>query len=102
MFGIGTNTEKPDQGKLTGEFRSVACGCWFTSKGRSFPKMVKYEDEEGCIQTIQDIEVVHSEKKYYCGIPMMSYVCRTVIGEMEYYFTLLYHVEESQWKLLWK
>lgn len=102
MFGIGTNTEKPNRGSLKGDFQDVACGCWFTSKGKSFPKMIKFEDEEGYIQTIQNIEVLYSEKQYYCGIPMMSYACRAEDGRKEYYFTLLYHLEENQWKILWK
>ena len=51
-MGIGTNAQNPDQGELTRKLEEIACGAWFTSKGTTIPKMVKYQDEEGLIHSI--------------------------------------------------
>lgn len=101
-FGIGTNTQKADHGSIRGRQEDIACGCWFTSKGNMLPKFIKYQDGEGMIHTITGIEVLYCEKQNFCGIPMVSYSCRTVQGEREYFFTLLYHLEECKWKIIWQ
>ena len=101
-FGIGINTEAPDRGPVRGKQEDIACGCWFTSRGNMFPKFIKYEDEDGVIRSISNIEVLYSEKENFCGIPMMSYACRTVAEGREYFFTLLFHQTECRWKSVWK
>lgn len=101
-MGIGINTQKPDEGKLKGELEAVACGVWFTSKGRILPKLVKYQDKEGCLHTISQIRVITTEKKYYCGIPLQEYRCSTILNGREYYFRLYYYPEENCWKICWK
>ena len=40
----------------------IACKCWFTSKGDMHPLMFKYQDDEGVIHTITEIQV-HSRKE---------------------------------------
>ena len=45
-FGIGTNTQDADAGEVRGEQREVACECWFTSKGRIIPRMLKVQEED--------------------------------------------------------
>ena len=49
-MGIGTNTQKPDEGELKRKMKEIACSVWYTSKGRTIPMMFKYQDEEGVIQ----------------------------------------------------
>lgn len=100
-FGVGIYRNLTDKGSIQGKLMEVACGCWFTSKGRTFPKLVKYEDEEGIICRIEDIDVLYSEKVYYCGIPMMTYACRAEHEGREYEFKLFYHTEENRWLLQW-
>ena len=100
-FGIGINAKGPDQGQVRGIQEGIACGCWFTNKGDTIPKLIKYQDEEGLIHTISNLEVLYSEKQYFCGIPMMVYSCRTEYEGKEYLFRLLFHLEECKWKIVW-
>lgn len=101
-MGIGTNSEQPDAGELKGRQEPVACGVWFTSEGVAMPKMLKFQDEEGMIHTISHIHVISSEKKHYCGIPLMEYQCNAEISGVCYPFCLIYYMERQEWKLLWK
>ncbi|OUQ14542.1 hypothetical protein [Lachnoclostridium sp. An138] len=101
-MGIGTNTQHADEGELKRRLEEVACGVWFTCKGAATPKMVKYQDEEGMIHSISPIQVLSKEKKYYCGIPIQEYRCRTVSGNQEYLFRLYYYMETNCWKLSWE
>lgn len=101
-FGIGMNTQTADKGTIRGRQEEAACGCWFTSTGRAIPKLVKYQDSEGILHCISDIEVLYSEKQNFCGIPMISYRCRAADGGKEYHFTLLFHLEDSRWNIIWE
>ena len=102
-MGIGTNTRKPDEGKLKkDDLREIACGVWFTSTGTAMPKMIKYQDDEGMIHSIDQIHVQTREKKYYCGILIHEYRCSTVAQGQEYLFRLYYYAEENRWKLSWE
>lgn len=40
----------------------IACECWFTSKGDMQPLMFKYQDDEGVIHTIKEVQV-HSRRE---------------------------------------
>lgn len=101
-MGIGINAEHPDAGEVRGRQEPVACGVWFTSEGNAVPKLLKFQDEEGLIHTITHIQVVFSEKKQYCGIPLIEYQCNAEIAGMLYSFGLLYYIERQEWKILWK
>jgi len=101
-FGIGTNTEAADRGEIRGTQEDIACGCWFTSKGNTIPQYIKYRDGEGVIHGISNIRVLYSERQNFCGIPMMTYSCSAEAEGQEYRFTLLFHLEECRWKLMWQ
>ena len=101
-MGIGINTGKPDEGELKRKQEEIACGVWFTSTGAVLPKMIKYKDESGVIQTIQQIQIRKQKKKYYCGIPAIEYCCSTVYNNREYIFRLYYYIETNCWKLSWE
>lgn len=62
MMGIGTNTEKADEGELNRKQEEVACGVWFTSTGNTMPQMLKFQDCDGMIRTIRNIRILVSEK----------------------------------------
>ena len=53
------------------------------------------------VHSIRNIRVLTREKKYYCGIPVMEYLCSAVEEEMEYLFKLYYYLEECKWKIAW-
>ena len=102
-MGIGTNTRKPDEGKLKrDDLREIACGVWFTSTGTAMPKMIKYQDDEGMIHSIAQIHVQSRDMKYYCGIPIHEYRCSMVAEGQEYLFRLYYYAEENRWKISWE
>lgn len=96
-FGIGTNTQKTNAGKLKGIQMSIACECWFTSKGESKPLMIKFEDEEGVIQTVREIQVHYVEEKNYSGIGSREYDCTMVWKEQAILVKLIYFKEECRW-----
>ena len=37
------------------EYYKAAVGCWFTSTGKIIPKIVKFEDKEGIVHTINNV-----------------------------------------------
>lgn len=100
-FGIGMNMQLQDAGELKGKQREIACDCWFTSKGKTMPRLIKFEDEDGMIQTISGIRVIHSEDKMYCGIKTRVYLCSALKDDTEYFFKLILRKEECRWFLIW-
>lgn len=100
-MGIGTNARHCDEGENRRLQEAVACGVWFTSRGTACPKLIKFQDVEGCIRTIAGIHVLMQEKKYYCGIPAVEYRCSTVKDGKEYLFRLYYYIETGCWKISW-
>lgn len=100
-FETGMNMEKPDEGILKGRQEQVACDCWFTSSGRTIPRRIKFRDAQGGLQELTSIRVAYSEKKRYCGVSAMEYMCDTVIGGTKWIFKLIFYVEECKWAVLW-
>jgi len=99
-FGIGVNTENIDAGMLSGKQEDIACDCWFSSSGKTIPRFIKYQDKDGVIHSVRDIHILTSEKKRYCGIPMIEYTCEVAEEGVLYAFTLIFHVEECKWKMI--
>lgn len=81
-FRLGEIIEKKDHGILRGVQREIACECWFTSKGRTIPKIIKVMDEEGFLHTIHEIQVLATEEKTYSGIQTVEHLCRISFGEI--------------------
>lgn len=101
-FGIGVNTEHPDRGKWQGRQEDVACDCWFSNTGMTIPRLVKFRDREGVIQSLGHIQVHEMEKIYRCGIPATEYRCSSLYEGVEYRFRLIFHMEDCRWKLIWE
>lgn len=101
-FGIGVNMEHPDGGPVRGRQEDVACDCWFTSKGDTIPRLVKYQDKEGIIHCLEGIQVREMQKLRRCGIPVAEYKCSTILQGIEYRFRLIFHMEACQWKIVWE
>ena len=83
-----------------GRYHKVAVLCWFTSTGKAMPKAVKFEDEEKCLQMINQIEILRTDEKHYSGILRQRYDCSAVINERIQRFTLLYHPGENTWDMV--
>ena len=96
-FGIGTNTQKTDAGKIRGKQLDIACYCWFTSHAKPTPQLIKFMDENGEIQTVREIRVNSMEKKNYSGIPSMEYVCQIVVSEICHNVKLIFFMQECKW-----
>ncbi len=99
-MGIGTNAQSPDEGKLKGNQTPAACGVWFTSNGRILPKMLKFQEPDGQIVTLTHIQVLTEEEKHYCGIPTLRYKCNGENAGKVLEFTLLYYIEQQEWKMI--
>ena len=92
-FGI----QDKDSGRLRGRQLAVACGCWFTSTGRPIPRLIKFQDENGELQTIQTIQVDYEEEKHYSGIPFHEFDCRIFFHGLWMQVHLLYMKEQNRW-----
>ncbi|WP_342755903.1 hypothetical protein [Kineothrix sedimenti] len=99
-FGIGINAHMTDAGVIHGRQFEVACDCWFTSKCTSRPMVVKFEGEDGEIQTIKNIQVIVSENKNYSGIPSIEYLCKAIIGGIMQEFKLIFFPAECRWLMV--
>ena len=101
-FGIGTNTQKADAGFIKGKQREIACQCWFTSKGKVTPLMLKIEDEDGEIRTVRQIQVLTQEGKKYAGVRSLEFDCIITILEQKIDVQLIYYKEENRWVLIYR
>ena len=101
-FGTGTNTQMADAGFIKGKQREIACQCWFTSKGKVTPLMLKIEDEDGEIRTVRRIQVLSQEEKKYAGARSMEFDCIITILEQQIDVQLIYYKEENRWVLVYR
>ena len=101
-FGIVTNTQKEDVGFIKGRQREVACQCWFSTKGRVIPLMLKIEDEDGEIRTIRQIQVLSQEEKRYAGARSLEFNCIITIMEQQIDVQLIYYKEDNRWVLVYR
>lgn len=104
VIGVGfaafAEEEKRQRGAGAGEYRRAAVGCWFTAGGRAIPKLLKYEDDSGCLQTLRDIRVLRSDQKYYGSLLVREYFCSAFSEEKEARFLLLYHPDSGTWDIV--
>lgn len=99
-FVVEARKEVGQEAAIRGHYKKVAVGCWFTSTGRGIPQIVKYEDEEGCIRTLNNIQVLKTDQKNYAGIRTQRFDCSVVVDDCEQLFILLYHAESNLWDLV--
>ncbi|MDE5907891.1 MAG: thioredoxin family protein [Lachnospiraceae bacterium] len=99
-FRLGDIAERTEHGVLRGIQREIACECWFTSKGRSIPKIIKVMDEEGMLHTIREIQLLTSEEKTYSGIRTVEHLCRINLGGRLETVKLIFTKETCKWSLV--
>ena len=100
-FGIDTNPQKTDAGFIKGKQREIACQCWFTSKGKVTPLMLKVQDEDGEIRTVHQIRVLSQEEKMYAGMRSIEFDCVITILEQQIDVQLIYYKEKNKWVLVY-
>lgn len=99
-FVLGEIGERTDAGALKGIQREIACDCWFTSGGRTIPRLIKVMDEEGCLRAIPVHRVLASEKKNYSGIRTIEHICQIPVGDREETVKLVFTNENCKWALI--
>lgn len=100
-MGYAADQGSDMQGRFVrGRYRKAAVDCWFTSSGQGIPRLVKYEDDEGCLQTLRNIQVLQREQQHYGGLWTRRYACRTAVEGRTVDFLLLYHAESNSWELV--
>lgn len=99
-FRLGDITEKTEAGALRGTRLQVACDCWFTSGGRTIPRLIKLMDEEGVLHMIPVVQLLSSEQKNYSGIHTVEHICRIPVGDREETVRLIFTNENCQWALV--
>lgn len=99
-FRLGEIIERKEHGILRGVQREIACECWFTSKGRTIPKIIKVMDEEGFLHTIHEIQVLATEEKTYSGIQTVEHLCRISFGGRMELVKLVFTKESCTWSIV--
>lgn len=100
-FGIGEHSGEKFSEEITKLQKKVACECWFTSTGKITPLMIKYEDDNGVIQTIRNIQVMYVDEKNYSGILSWEYRCQVLVKGLQIEIYLVYYMEKGQWVMLY-
>jgi hypothetical protein len=96
-FGIGTNTQGINSGKVKGTQKEIACDCWFTSTGKSIPRMIKFIDANDELQTIDKIHVKYTETKNYSGIQSIEYGCTIICQGFSRDVKLIFFKDSCKW-----
>ena len=99
-FRLGEIADKTESGPLRGIQREIACECWFTSKGKSIPKLIKVMDEEGMVHTINEIRLLTTQEKAYAGIPTVEHLCQINLGGRMETVKLVYTKESCRWVIV--
>lgn len=100
-FGTGMRLPyRGDEGAERGLLREAAVKCWFTAGGRAIPLSMKIREADGTIRTVDEIGVLHSEKKFYAGIPVWEYHCAADLGAGARNCVLRFYPERCMWRIL--
>lgn len=83
-----------------GQNKKVAVGCWFTSEGRTIPKLIKYEDKEGCRHLIHNIQLIKTIQSTYDGLRVQRYECRIIEEGKCKDLILLFHPGKNTWDMI--
>ncbi|MDR0948216.1 MAG: thioredoxin family protein [Lachnospiraceae bacterium] len=92
--------QKTDAGSLRGIQKEIACDCWFTSQGRSIPRLIKIMDEEGVLHTTDSVHVLYTEEKRYSGIPTVEHLCKISIEGRQATVKLIFRKESCVWSIV--
>ena len=99
-FGAANNMHQSNTGIIRKKEMEIACECWFTSKGKMQPLMFKYQDEQGEIHTIKEIQVHSREEKNLVGSPYTEFGvtinCQGIYMEA----MLVFYKKECRWVMV--
>ncbi|MCI8512099.1 MAG: hypothetical protein HFE83_08905 [Lachnospiraceae bacterium] len=77
--------------------RRIACSAWFPANGKPFPRLFKFKDDNGEIQTVKNISVHRIETKNQLSCPVNEYDCRAIIGGLMREFKIVYRLKSAEW-----
>lgn len=100
VFGIGTNVIKINSGIIRGKKYPVACMAWFIPGHAPRPLLIKYEDQEGIIQTLSEIMIKSTYNKIYDGEAVNEYKCVVVINAVTQEFRLFFYIISCRWSMV--
>lgn len=100
VFGSAGNIQQPDIGTVRKKEMEIACECWFTSKGKMQPLMIKYQDEQGEIHAIKELHVHSREEKNLMTSPYTEFGvtinCQGIYMEVK----LIFYKKECRWAMV--
>lgn len=99
-FCLGDIADNTENGALRGIQREIACECWFTSRGKSIPKLIKVMDQEGMVHTVNEIQLLTTQEKTYSGIPTVEHLCRINLGGRMETVKLVFTKESCKWVIV--
>lgn len=100
VFGIGTNEKRIDSGSIRGDTYPVACMAWYAPGCPPRPLLIKFEGDDGVLQTITDIKIHCTDDKIYDGEQVYEYRCDAVFGGIRYEFKLILYIVRCRWVMI--
>ena len=100
VFGTGSCGQEPNKGIIRKKEMEIACECWFTSKGKVQPLMLKYQDEQGEIHTIKEILVHSREEKNLMSSPCTEFNATINCHGIYMEVILVFYRKESRWVMI--
>ena len=99
-WGMENSMQQLNSGGSRKREMEIACECWFTSKGKMYPIMFKYQDEQGEIHTIKDIQVHSREEKNLIVSPYTEFGvtinCQGIYMDTK----LIFYKKECRWVMV--
>lgn len=99
-FGMANNTQQLDTGIAGKREMEIACKCWFTSKGKMQPLMFKYQDEQGEIHTIKEIQIHSREEKNLIVSPYTEFGVTINCQGIYVKAKLIFYKKECRWAMV--
>lgn len=99
-FNAESNIRELNPGINRKKEMEIACECWFTSKGKVQPLMLKYQDEQGEIHTIKEILVHSREDKNLMSSPCIEFVATINCHGIYMEVMLVFYKKENKWVMV--
>lgn len=100
VFGIGTNVKIIDSGRIRGDTYPVACMAWYAPGCPPRPLLIKFEGDDGILQTITEIRIHCTDDKCYDGNQVHEYKCDAFFGGIRHGFKLIFYILNCQWVMV--
>lgn len=100
VFGIGTNVRTIDSGIIRGNTYPIACMAWYAPGCPPRPLLIKFEGDDGILQTITDIKIHCTDDKTYDGEQVNEYVCDAINDGIQFRFKLIFYILNCQWVMV--